>query len=437
MRMMKPLQSTGEQRIGRRGSVVWPKGKLFLLIGLVAGYIVLAVGLHMLVFTGSIDRLPPTPVRTTGNDSVPEPQGFVEMRLAAAKQIVDERLVRDNGHVDVYWFVHGISGSNSSYYAQRDNTNSEAISYRMLITAKDGDKAAFDEQVAFMQQHMLEPNYGYMMWRLEANDSAVGEGRNIAPDADLRAIRALVIAEEQWGDRQYTDLIDTLSSGLEELAITSDGLLAAYAGVSGPDSTWTTNEVYLSYTFFDVFEELSERRGEPWTTMNEQMKTAILNAQIHNGLYNSQLTEARTYGNGMDGGGYSINSLWIMVRSAESGDPELMESARTSLQFFKDKYFIDAAIYTLYDSSGNALSSGDAPWGYALVGRAAVALGDKEFADEMISKLLASQVTDEESPLYGAFPEGAGDELRVGQFTMQESILTLQDYLALEARSTG
>lgn len=63
------------------------------------------------------------------------------------------------------------------------------------------------------------------------------------------------------------------------------------------------------------------------------------------------------------------------------------------------------------------------------MGRAAIALGDIEFADRMMGKLLEKQVTDEKSPLFGAFPEGHGENLRIGQFTMQESIITMQDYL--------
>jgi hypothetical protein len=75
------------------------------------------------------------------------------------------------------------------------------------------------------------------------------------------------------------------------------------------------------------------------------------------------------------------------------------------------------------------LTSYDAPWVYALVGRAAVALGDEEASKKFVDKLITFQVSDEKSKLYGALPEGKGEVSRVGQFTMQESILTLQAYV--------
>ncbi|HLP79477.1 MAG TPA: hypothetical protein VK158_02500, partial [Acidobacteriota bacterium] len=160
------------------------------------------------------------------------------------------------------------------------------------------------------------------------------------------------------------------------------------------------------------------------------MKDAVLGAQIQNGLYNSMLTQSRHYGNGIDAGGYSINSLWIMVRNAESGDLQLMESANKSLQFYRNKMVIDSELYAQYDSTGNPLSPTDTPWVYALVARAAIALNDREFSDLMIEKLLEHQNLDSQSWLYGSFPEGYAQDTRVGQFTMQESILSLQDYIA-------
>ena len=140
------------------------------------------------------------------------------------------------------------------------------------------------------------------------------------------------------------------------------------------------------------------------------------------------MTKDRIYGNSIDAGGYSINSMWMMVRNAESKDADLMKSARRSLQFYKDKFMTDTELYAQYDSNGDSLSPQDNPWVYALVGRAAIALDDKGFSQLMIQKLIEHQVSDNQSILFGSFPEGYGNETKVGQFTMQESILTLQDF---------
>ena len=275
---------------------------------------------------------------------------------------------------------------------------------------------------------MQHPVFGYMQWKLTDRESVEGDGANIASDADLRAIKALMIAQKKWADPKYGVLIDELASGVERVAVTRDGYLAPYGGASG-DSAWTADEVWLSYADFGVMRELGERRGDPWRRMYDQMKRATLDAQLENGLYNTELTAQRVEGNGLDAGAYSINSLWIMVRSAESGDAQLEASAREGLEFYKRAFERDGMLFSAYRSDGSAASGFDAPWVYALVGRAAISLDDEEFSVAMVDRLLDFHVQDPRSRMYGAIVEGEEDSPRVGQFTLQESLLTLQDFI--------
>jgi endo-1,4-beta-D-glucanase Y len=407
-----------------------PKRKTRFLAAIALSWIALAVILWVLVGTGAIERAPPTPIGPAGTDEVNviPPRPDVETHLQAAQGFVYEKLAREDGHVYLYHLVYP-----DSTFPDVTDTNSEATSYYLLWTAQHKDKAAFDNELSFIKREMMHPTAHYMRWRIEENGSIISDGGNIASDADLRAIKALMIAEDTWGDAVYTETIDELAQGLETVAITADGYLAPYGGGDERDP-WIADETWLSYEDFVVTKELSERRGEPWVTLHRKMKNASLGAQIHNGLFNSQLTQSRGYGNGIDGGVYSINSMWIMIRMAESDDPELRAAAKRSLAFYKNKYQIDGQIFATYGSNGDALSPSDTPWGYALVGRAAAALDDREFADAMMFKLTSMQVMDATSPINGAFLEGAGKDLRAGQFTIQESILTMQEYLAMRER---
>jgi endo-1,4-beta-D-glucanase Y len=396
------------------------KKKLFIIFGMIGAYLLFGVLFKVLLAQGIIEHAPPAERDTTMNDT---PQ---EVRLTPTLEVAQsffEKNLQKEGHIDLYYVINATQSFDYQNY-----TNSEAVSYYLLWTANAGQKEAFDMELDFIEKNMLHKK-GYLMWRLSPDDKPINDGTNIATDADLRAIHALLIAEKQWGDERYTQLINTLAGGIEHIAITRDGMLAPYGGYSG-ETPWRTNEVWLSYNDFITVDALAKRRGEPWKTLYVQMKNVTLRAQIANGLYNSMLTDRRQYGNGIDDGGYGINSLWMMVRNAESEDPELMASARKSLEFYKKRFVAeDSTIYTSYSSSGDPLTSYDSPWVYALVGRAAVALGDEEASRDFINKLSTFQVTDEQSPLYGSFPEGIGEVPRVGQFTMQESILTLQDYI--------
>lgn len=347
--------------------------------------------------------------------------------LQTAENFFNNNFIRTNGHIDLYLTVE----DNNTIIIHDDDTNSEAVSYYLLWTAQQKDKDAFDKGLSFIQNNMIHPTHNYLMWRLTANDTIESDGSNIASDADLRVIKALTIAQYHWpDDPAYASMINQLTGGLENVALTKDVYLAPYGGVSGETSVWLSKEVWLSYTDFTVLQYLSEQRGGVWTTVYNNMKQAVLESQIQNGLYNSMLTQERKYGNGIDNGGYSINSMWIMVRNAESNDPELQASALKSLSFYKERYELDGELFQKYGSDSNALIRDESPWVYALVGRAAVELGDEEFSKIMLQHLMDNQVSDQQSPLYGAIPESKDiDDRRIGQFTMQESILTMQAFI--------
>jgi len=403
------------------------------LLGIILFYVVIAAVFAVLIAAGMIQRAPSVIATAVGSDSIPDvPSNSILLNLQSAQNFMENHMIESNGHINLYIAINNdtsnMTESNISDNANDFQTNSEAASYYLLWTAKAQDKENFDKELQFVKTYMIYPKFGYMMWRLTSNDTVVSDGSNIASDADLRTIKALLIAEKQWHDSSYTSMINEIASGIEKVAITKDGYLAPYGGVSGENSTWTANEVWLSYTDFTVLNELSNRFGAPWTALYANMKKASLNAQIANGLYNSMLTESRQYGNGIDAGGYSINSMWMMVRNAESSDNELMQSANISLQFYKNKFQEDGELYANYGSNGDALSPADTPWVYALVGRAAVALNDTDFSQKMMQKLIDKQISDNSTQYFGAFPEDYENTSRVGQFTMQESILTMQDF---------
>jgi len=414
------------------------------LLGIIFLYIFIAAIFAVLIAAGTIQKAPPIIASAVGNDSIPDvPKNSIQQNLQSAQDFMNNHMIENSGHINLYIAANNaasnvspanfINDTNSSTNNANDindfNTNSEAASYYLLWTAESGDKAKFDKELQFVQTYMIYPKFGFMMWRLTPNDSVTGDGSNIASDADLRTIKALLIAEKQWNNSSYTSMISQMAQGIQKVAITKDNYLAPYGGVSGETATWTANEVWLSYTDFTVLNELSNRFGAPWTTVYANMKKASLGAQIANGLYNSMLTESRQYGNGIDAGGYSINSMWMMVRNAESSDTDLINAANKSLQFYKNKFQIDGELYANYGSNGDALSAADTPWVYALVGRAAIALNDKTFSDAMMQKLVEKQINDTSSQFYGAFPEDYKNASRIGQFTMQESILTMQAYV--------
>ncbi len=386
-------------------------------------YLLFAGIIFSLIKANVIDPLPPKaiPILFEETEFNEEMHTNVQLSLQQAQDFTLQNLMEEDGFIPLY-----IKDLNKMVSSQ---TNSEALSYGLYWTAIDKRKIQFDKELDFIENNMQHPQAKYLMWRLEENRTPIEDGSNIASDADLRAIKALLIAQEYWGDERYEDKIKELAISLESIAITTDGFLSPYGGVEDSGKVWKTQTVWLPYADFQIFRHLANTRGSPWNSVYKNMKEAYLGAQLPSGLYQTELTENRAYTTMLDGGNYSIHAFWMMVRAAESEDKELQQSALKALDFYKASFYKDNKIYTAYNEVGQPSSSTDAPWVYALVGRAAIELGDYKFSEDMMKKLLEFQNMDPNSEYYGAFNEGSKEQPVATQFTIQESILTLQDYL--------
>ena len=392
--------------------------KVFLLVLMIIIYIIFAFFLRGLINLGYIQTLPPSPQYSV--NSILEQNAYEVINLEQVENFVNNKLAESNGHINLDF----IPSSSNATINNSNETNSEAVSYYLLWSAQSRYKNNFDSELDYMEKYMLTPQ-NYLRWRLEADDKAITDGNNIASDADLRTIKALLIAEKQWKDKRYTELINNMSNGLANLAV-DNGTFVPYGGVHDDGSIWKADEIYLSYADFETLRVLAFRKGEPWISVDNNMKKDVIASQTSNGLYNSHLSNG-VYSNFLQKY-YSIDNLWVMVRAAESQDPELQNSSRKALNFYKTQFVENGKLSTGYDINGNSTND-ESPWVYALVGRAAVALNDREFADVMMQKLLETQNEDQNSSLYGAFPEGDPNNPIASQFTQQESILTIQAYI--------
>lgn len=393
--------------------------KVLILVVILGLWFLFGIGIRIAVEFGYLSMIPPYASDLKFDEEEPvNNTGQVVFRLNAAEEFVYNQLSEDDRHIKLNYLY-----LNESYDIDFPNrTNSEAMSYYLLWNSKARNKEEFDKALDYVIENMLNDEYNYLMWRIEANRSIVGDGSNIASDADLRVIKALYLAESTWGDERYSEIIDTLEEGLEDMAV-FDGYFLPYAGIRNGE-IWRADEVWISYSNFEVFRDLSFEYGEPWKKVYFNMKQAVLDSQLEIGLFNPVLKNGE-FSNSLEEG-YSINSLWIMVRAAESNDRDLIKAAEKSLEFYKTKYIENERLTTAYTFEGNEIG-GESPWVYALVGRAAINLGERDFSQAMIDELFEIQIKDPESELFGAFPEGNPEY--ISQFTMQEIILTLSDYV--------
>ena len=159
---------------------IWPKGKIFILLGIVMIYVIIGVSLRFAVSAGVLEKAPLPIEQSEGTDTVLEiiaPQSIIT-NLQSAQSYFKNNMAKPSGHVNLYI----TTGNDKSL--EDENTNSEAVSYYLLWLAEAGNRAEFDKELEFLQLKMLHPKFGSLMWRLQENDSVIDDGSNIATDAD-------------------------------------------------------------------------------------------------------------------------------------------------------------------------------------------------------------------------------------------------------------
>jgi endoglucanase len=128
------------------------------------------------------------------------------------------------------------------------STVSEGQAYGLLVAVGIGDEARFDRILSWQEEHLRRDD-GLLAWHWD--EGSVDE--EVAPDADLDAILALLIAAERFDEPTYRQRAAEMARSIDEQLVAEVGedlLLLPGAWAEGPPITW--NPSYVFPTAFDA-----------------------------------------------------------------------------------------------------------------------------------------------------------------------------------------
>jgi len=291
-------------------------------------------------------------------------------------------------------------GVRNIYTNGRPYILAQTMGQMMEYALEVDDKELFDQSWNFVNNYMIDEQYGLAYSSIWADDYSPRENRSNTDD-DMRILWALYEAEEQWGPGYGYK-----ASGKK----IADQLVAydQYLDILGKGVTWD-GENYETSRIMDVddlrWEVMQTLADEDpiWRVMVVKTNQQFLTCQDQgNGLFWQEwdIQKSRPqYAEGLD-----VSMTSHMLRGARYySEYKTYVPATTLNTRMKNDWKRDGLISTGYHmeymGSGNGLEDAET---YALVGRNAVALGDCSFAEEMKNKILQYQVTDPESPVYGS-----------------------------------
>ncbi|MEW6606223.1 MAG: lamin tail domain-containing protein [bacterium] len=337
---------------------------------------------------------------------VEEIQPLINQPQELCQNFINSRMLTPWGGIQAQFM-------NTAQPSQTDGVNhevpSEATSQALLYAGATNDKAFFDEQFEILIDNHLSPK-DVLVWKLKPNGewwkNNGGSYANAAID-DLRAIRGLLLAYDNFGDENYLDYARLLASGLKSHNIEENELRDYFAWNNGLENI--SQDVVLSYIDLVTIKRLAEFDTD-WETILQTNKNIMLGGTTTSGLFYHKYNSISNQYYGMENSLINmIHSAWTAENLARywqmTADQECRTASTKFLDFAKNEYNTYGKIYGQYDiNTGIHSVEYEDVAVYSIIARLAFILGDFEFARTLKkNKILSNQNKEIKSQTVGCF----------------------------------
>ena len=317
-----------------------------------------------------------TSTTTTTADAVPVSPELPAM--AAARRFLDT-YVADDGRV--------------VRHDQGGDTVSEGQAYAVLLAAAIGDDATLDSVWGWTAAHLQRPD-GLLSWHWA--DGAVVD-RGSAPDAEIDAIRGLLLASDHSGDDRAVaarGMADAVAAQLVVPSPQGTGMVLA-------PGEWAIERHVANPSYFSprTIELLADASVGPWSDLLDGSRAEILGLTDGGRLLPPDWstwdasTPVPAGGPGLDGTPvYSWDAARVPIRLAEScdlGDRALAASWAPLL--------LDDPSRIVRHLDGQVTAEAEHPVALVAAAASAHAAGDPDARDELLDR---AQQLDEQRPSY-------------------------------------
>lgn len=233
------------------------------------------------------------------------------------------------------WKTKFVVGGRVIRPENNNDTVSEGIAYAMLIGVYMNDKPLFDSMWTYAKAHFN--GNGLMNWRIDANNSTVGNGS--ASDADLDMAWALTMANTQWGGSYGADATTLLNNLWNKEVEMGSFVLKPGDNFGGSD---ITNPSYFAQSYYRAFAKVSPHN---WKAVYDKSYQILAASTGNFGLVPNWVNAS---GAGVNGPGNDPNGLHfgydasrtpfrIALDYCQSGEPRAKAYLDKILAFYGSK----------------------------------------------------------------------------------------------------
>ncbi|WP_300347380.1 glycosyl hydrolase family 8 [Clostridium sp.] len=287
---------------------------------------------------------------------------------------------------------------------------SESEGLIMLYAVNADKKELFDNNFDIVKKMRLKN--GLISWRKDGDKNSSSS----ATIDELRIIKALLLANNRWGNFYYKFYAVNIANSLLKHA-EENGTLVDYIDEYGKGNTTTL--CYLDLPVMKLLGQLDPKWNEVYKKSNLIIENGKVSSEVP--LYRKVFYEDTKKYDEDKNIDLLLSTIVILNRI------EANENEEASIKWIKDNFKKDGFLVATYDSkSGEPTSKIESPSIYANVALIANHIGDEKLFNKAIDKLKYYQIDNKESLLYGGF----GDEKNnsVYSFDNLNALLAFQKY---------
>ena len=358
--------------------------KILIIIFLISAMVLIAELVHLKVYPKNDETL---------RHAFTEDRYYDEYEKECYS-FVKNKMISNKGGI----FTNYLDSGTISEYATGHQILSESQGLYMLYLVQKNDKEGFDKTLKFIKQYMIKED-GTILWRTHEQFKDIANGNAVIDD--LRIIRALVVASEEWQDTSYVQSLEAIEKKI--FNINSDGKYL-YDYYDYVDKV-LNKSMPLCYYDLKTMYMLGEHRKEWIDIANRGLEI------VQRGYLGEKFPFYKT-GYDYETGEYKeeetiqmTENIVTVLHLAEVG----MQRGET-IDWLKNK-LKEGAIYASYDKTGITLSNVESTAIYATIAQIGKTIGDVELYTLAIEHMLRFQINDVKSNLKGAFGNDQTEEV--------------------------
>ncbi|SFD38148.1 glycosyl hydrolase family 8 [Clostridium uliginosum] len=272
---------------------------------------------------------------------------------------------------------------------------SESEGIMLLYALEKNDRVSFDKTLDYIKNYMMLSN-NLISWRIESGTKL----KTSATIDDLRIVKALLLADEKWGNKSYRVVALRISKGIYKDLVDGTTLIDFN---DGKEMSKTTTLCYLDIKTLKMLSNLNSS----WEKVLNKSSEIIENAYISNDmpLYKKEFNRSEgTYDNNdnID----TLLSMIVLLNKQECG-----QDVSRSLEWIKDRLKKEGFIVTSYSEVGKATSNIESTSIYSMIVRMATNADDEELSRLAMEKVNAFQVKNQNSKIYGGYGQEDGNNV--------------------------